>query len=208
MGFESVLIIVAAYLLGSISTAIIVCKLMALPDPREGGSGNPGATNVLRIGGEKGKKAAAITLFGDMLKGLLPVVVAHGLGLSNLMIILVGFAAFIGHLYPVFFQFKGGKGVATMLGVMFGLSLPIGLAVAGTWLFVAKVLKISSLSALIATILAPIYIWFLTGLVEWVWVTSVMTLILFWRHRGNIQRLLNGEESLIKTPKDQDSKSK
>ena len=205
MGFESVLIIVAAYLLGSISTAIIVCKLMALPDPREGGSGNPGATNVLRIGGEKGKKAAAITLFGDMLKGLLPVVVAHGLGLSNLMIILVGFAAFIGHLYPVFFQFKGGKGVATMLGVMFGLSLPIGLAVAGTWLFVAKVLKISSLSALIATILAPIYIWFLTGLVEWVWVTVVMTLILFWRHRGNIQRLLNGEESLIKTPKKEEA---
>lgn len=208
MGLETVLIIVAAYLLGSISTAIIVCKLMGLPDPREGGSGNPGATNVLRIGGEKGKKAAAITLFGDMLKGLLPVWAAHGLELSNLMIISVGFAAFIGHLYPVFFQFKGGKGVATMLGVMFGLSLPIGLAVAGTWLFVAKVLKISSLSALIATILAPVYIWFLSGYMEWVWVTSVMTLILFWRHRANIQRLLNGEESLIKTPKDQDSKSK
>lgn len=198
MGLESIFIIVAAYLLGSISTAIIVCKLMSLPDPREGGSGNPGATNVLRIGGDKGKKAAGITLFGDMLKGLLPVVIAHSLELSALMIILVGFAAFIGHLYPVFFGFKGGKGVATMLGVMFGLSLPIGLAVAGTWLFVAKVLKISSLSALIATILAPVYIWFLTGLVEWVWVTSVMTLILFWRHRGNIQRLLNGEETLIK----------
>jgi len=198
MGFESIVFIVVAYLLGSISTAIIVCKLMGLPDPREGGSGNPGATNVLRIGGEKGKKAAAITLFGDVLKGSLPVVLAHVLGFSTLMIIVVGFAAFIGHLYPVFFQFKGGKGVATMLGVMFGLSLPIGLAVTATWLFVAKVLKISSLSALIATILAPIYIWFLSGHIEWVWVTSVMTLILFWRHRSNIQRLLNGEESLIK----------
>jgi len=202
MGFESIVFIVVAYLVGSVSTAIIVCKLMGLPDPREGGSGNPGATNVLRIGGEKGKKAAAITLVGDMLKGLLPVLIAHWLGVSTLMVVLVGFAAFIGHLYPVFFQFKGGKGVATMLGVMFGLSLPIGLAVAGTWLFVAKVLKISSLSALIATILAPIYIWFLSGNVEWVYVTSVMTLILFWRHRGNIQRLLNGEESLIKAKKE------
>ncbi|HHS99753.1 MAG TPA: glycerol-3-phosphate 1-O-acyltransferase [Thiomicrospira sp.] len=202
MGLEGLLIIAAAYLLGSISTAIIVCRMMGLPDPREGGSGNPGATNVLRIGGEKGKKAAAITLAFDMLKGLLPVLIAHGLGLSPLIIVLVGFAAFIGHLYPVFFGFKGGKGVATMLGVMFGLSLPIGLVVAGTWLFVAKVLKISSLSALIATILAPIYIWFLSAQIEWVWVTAVMTLILFWRHNGNIQRLLNGEESLIKAPKE------
>ncbi|WP_029408216.1 glycerol-3-phosphate 1-O-acyltransferase PlsY [Thiomicrorhabdus sp. Milos-T2] len=201
MELQAVLIIVAAYLLGSISTAIIVCRLMSLPDPREGGSGNPGATNVLRIGGDKGKKAAAITLFGDMLKGLLPVLIAHQLGFSALVIGLVGFAAFIGHLYPVFFGFKGGKGVATMLGVMFGLSLPIGLAVAGTWLFVAKVLKISSLSALIATILAPIYIWFLSAEIDWVWIVSIMTLILFWRHKGNIQRLLNGEESLIKVSK-------
>ena len=198
MELTSIILILASYLLGSISTAIIVCKLMGLGDPREGGSGNPGATNVLRIGGEKGKKAAAITLAGDMLKGLLPVLGAHVLGLDALSVILVGLAAFIGHLYPLFFGFKGGKGVATMLGVMFGLSLPIGLAVAVTWLFVAKVLKISSLSALIATILAPIYIWYLSGLEAWVWVTCVMTAILFWRHRGNIQRLLNGEESLIK----------
>ena len=194
----SALWVIGSYLLGSISTAIVVCRLMALPDPREGGSGNPGATNVLRIGGEKGKKAAAITLVGDMLKGLIPVVIAHAVGLNAFMIVLVGFAAFIGHLYPLFFGFKGGKGVATMLGVMFGLSLPIGLAVAATWLFVAKVLKISSLSALIATVLAPIYIWYLSGLQEWVWVTVAMTIILFWRHRGNIQRLLNGEETLIK----------
>lgn len=198
MELQSIILIVAAYLLGSISTAIIACRIFGLPDPREGGSGNPGATNVLRIGGEKGKKAAAVTLLGDVLKGLVPVVIAHYLVADALVIILVGFAAFIGHLYPVFFGFKGGKGVATMLGVMFGLSLPIGLAVAATWLFVAKVLKISSLSALIATILAPIYIWYLSGIVEWVWVTAVMTAILFWRHRGNIQRLLNGEESLIK----------
>jgi glycerol-3-phosphate acyltransferase PlsY len=191
--------IAAAYLLGSISTAIIVCKVMGLGDPREGGSGNPGATNVLRIGGEKGKKAAAITLVGDMLKGLLPVLLAHALNLPGLVIVLVGFAAFIGHLYPVFFGFKGGKGVATMLGVMFGLSWPIGLAVAATWLFVAKVLKISSLSALIASFLAPLYIYFLVDEVSWILVSGLMTLILFWRHRSNIQRLLSGEESLIKT---------
>lgn len=187
--------ILGAYLLGSISSAIIVCKLMGLEDPREGGSGNPGATNVKRL---YGSKPAAITLVGDMLKGVLPVVLAHQLGLSSLVVILIGFAAFIGHLYPVFFQFKGGKGVATMLGVMIGLSLPIGLAVAGTWLFVAKVLKVSSLSALVATALAPVYIYFLSGEMSWVWVTLIMTMILFWRHKDNIERLLKGEEDLIK----------
>jgi len=105
-------------------------------------------------------------------------------------------------LYPVFFKFQGGKGVATMLGVMFGLSLPIGLAVAGTWLFVAKVLKISSLSALIAALLAPVYIYFLAGEMSWVWFSVVISLLLFWRHKGNIQRLLSGEESLIKVKKE------
>lgn len=188
-----------AYLLGSISSAIIVCKLMGLGDPREAGSGNPGATNVLRIGGEKGKLAAAITLIGDMLKGVVPVLVAYGLDLEPIWIVLVGFAAFIGHLYPLFFQFKGGKGVATMLGVLLALNFWAGLATAATWLFVAKVLRISSLSALIATFLAPIYVYLLTGETSWVLITVVMTTILFWRHRGNIQRLMSGEESLIKT---------
>ncbi|WP_232023407.1 glycerol-3-phosphate 1-O-acyltransferase PlsY [Thiomicrorhabdus aquaedulcis] len=198
MDFQALGFIAAAYVLGSVSTAIIVCKVMGLGDPREGGSGNPGATNVLRIGGDKGKKAAAITLVGDMLKGLLPVLVAHAFNLPGLVIVLVGFAAFIGHLYPVFFGFKGGKGVATMLGVMFGLSLPIGLAVAATWLFAAKVLKISSLSALIASFLAPLYIYFLADEVSWILVSGLMTMLLFWRHRGNIERLISGEESLIK----------
>lgn len=202
MEVQTIVLIVGAYLLGSISTAIIVCRLMRLPDPREGGSGNPGATNVLRIGGAKGKKAAAITLLGDSLKGLIPVLIAHGMGLESPLIVLVGFVAFIGHLYPVFFKFQGGKGVATMLGVMFGLSLPIGLAVAGTWLFVAKVLKISSLSALIAALLAPVYIYFLAGEMSWVGVSLIMSLLLFWRHKGNIQRLMSGEESLIKTKKE------
>ncbi|MBE0493124.1 MAG: glycerol-3-phosphate 1-O-acyltransferase PlsY [Thiomicrospira sp.] len=197
-------LVVLAYLVGSVSSAIIVCKLMGLGDPREAGSGNPGATNVLRIGGEKAKMAAAITLLGDVLKGVIPVLVAHWLALDALWIVLVGLAAFIGHLYPVFFQFKGGKGVATMLGVLLALNFWAGLATVATWLFVAKVLKVSSLSALIATFLAPIYIYFITQLItggpemSWVWVTAIMTAMLFWRHRGNIERLLKGEESLIK----------
>lgn len=182
-----VMVIIGSYLLGSISSAIIVCKVMGLSDPREAGSGNPGATNVKRL---YGLKPAGVTLVGDILKGLLPVLIAHQLEFSALIIALVGFSAFVGHLFPIFFQFKGGKGVATMLGVMFGLSLPIGLAVAMTWLFVAKVLKISSVSALVATALAPVYIFFLSGEVNWVVLTLLMTVILFWRHKSNIKDLL------------------
>lgn len=192
-------LVLLAYLLGSISSAIIVCKAMGLGDPRDAGSGNPGATNVLRIGGDKGKRAAAITLVGDMLKGVIPVLVAHALGFEPLWIMLVGFAAFIGHLYPVFFQFKGGKGVATMLGVLLALNFWAGLATVATWLFMAKGLKVSSLSALIATFLAPLYLYYITGEMSWVWISALMTAILFWRHRGNIQRLISGEESLIKS---------
>ena len=192
-------LILAAYLLGSVSSAIIVCKLMGLPDPRTQGSGNPGATNVLRVGG---KKPAAITLFGDMLKGLLPVVIAHALQVSDLVLALVGFAAFIGHLFPVFFGFKGGKGVATMLGVMFGFHWGVGLATALTWLLVARLFKISSLSALIATALAPFYVLFILG-ANWPLIisTALMTLILFWRHKSNIQKLFSGSEDRISKDK-------
>jgi len=195
MTSTEIIVIVCAYLVGSISSAIIVCRLMRLPDPRSHGSGNPGATNVLRVGG---KKAAAITLFGDMLKGLLPVVAGKFLGISELALALTGFAAFIGHLYPVFFRFKGGKGVATMLGVLFGLHWAVGLATALTWLVIAKVFKISSLSALVATLLAPFYVLLIIGSVKPLIVaTAVMTLILFWRHRSNIQNLLSGKEGRI-----------
>jgi glycerol-3-phosphate acyltransferase PlsY len=191
-------LILAAYLIGSLSSAIIVCKLMGLPDPRGEGSGNPGATNVLRFGG---KKAAAITLIGDMVKGLIPVLIAKYITVSIEGIVFVGFAAFIGHLYPVFFQFKGGKGVATMLGVMFGFSWWIGLATAGTWLFMAKIVKISSLSALVATALAPVYVWYWFNDITAISITALMTIILFWRHRSNIQDLLSGKEEKIGTDK-------
>ena len=183
-----------AYLLGSISSAIIVCRLMGLPDPRTQGSNNPGATNVLRIGG---KKAAAITLLGDALKGLLPMLVAHALNATPLILALTGMAAFLGHLYPVFFGFKGGKGVATALGVQFGLYWPIGLSIATIWLFVAKVMNVSSLAALIAMALAPLVVWWFWPAPELIIMQVVLSIILFWRHRSNIQNLLSGKEGRI-----------
>jgi len=183
--------IIVAYLFGSISTAIIVCKMMGLPDPRSIGSGNPGATNVLRLGG---KKPAAITLLGDFIKGLIPVLVAQYLAVNTQTLALVGMAAFLGHLYPVFFHFKGGKGVATMLGVMFGFSWMVGLATASTWFFIAKILKISSLSALVATLLAPFYVWWLAPSQPLIIITAIMTVMLYWRHRSNIRNLISGRE--------------
>ncbi len=187
-------LIIGAYLIGSLSSAIIVCKLMGLPDPRVEGSGNPGATNVLRIGG---KKAAAITLLGDTLKGFLPVVAVKYMEVDLLTLSLTGLAAFIGHLYPVFFQFKGGKGVATMLGVLFGYSLWVGSATGLTWLVMAKVFNISSLSALVAMLLAPFYLWYFLPSPTMFAITVGMTVLLFWRHRSNIRNLLSGQEGRI-----------
>ena len=187
-------LIIAAYLVGSISSAIVVCRLMGLPDPRTQGSNNPGATNVLRIGG---KKAAAITLLGDSLKGFFPVALCHLLDRPELIFALVGAAAFLGHLYPVFFGFRGGKGVATALGVQFGLGWTIGAAVAATWLFMAKVANISSLAALISMLLAPLYIWLLWPSPALIVMQVSITLLLIWRHRSNIRNLLQGSEGRI-----------
>jgi len=188
------LLVIAAYLLGSISSAIIVCRIMGLPDPRSQGSNNPGATNVLRIGG---KKAAAIALLGDTLKGLIPMLACHALGVSPLIFALTGMAAFLGHLYPVFFGFKGGKGVATAMGVQFGLSWMVGASVAGVWLFMAKVLNVSSLAALVSMSLAPLFVWIFWPAPELIVMQSLMSLILIWRHRSNIRNLLSGEEGKI-----------
>jgi len=184
-------LIIIAYLLGSISSAIIVCRIMGLPDPRSLGSGNPGATNVMRIGG---KKPAAITLFGDTLKGLTPVLAGQFLDVPLLVLAGIGLAAFIGHLYPIFFRFQGGKGVATLLGVLLGVNWMLGLAAIGTWLFMAYVVKISSLSALVMALLVPVYGWFL--LRDWpvVGILIFMVVLLFWRHRSNIQNMLQGKE--------------
>lgn len=185
------LLIPAAYLLGSVSSAIIVCKVMGLQDPREQGSKNPGATNVMRLGG---KKAAAITLLGDMLKGLIPVLIAKFWGGNSTLLALVGVAAFFGHLYPIFFGFKGGKGVATSLGVLSGYSWVIGGLVLGTWVLIYKLFKISSLSALVAAVLVPFYVWFISGNIELVGATILISSVLIWRHKKNIQQLIEGTE--------------
>ena len=185
---------VIAYLFGSISSAIIVCKLMGLPDPRTQGSRNPGATNVLRLGG---KKAAIITLLGDMLKGVIPVLAAKWFGLETLGLALVTFAAFIGHLFPVFFRFEGGKGVATALGCILALCWPVGLCWMATWAVVAAVFRYSSLSSLIASLLAPVYIWYFTHEMTYVVTIALISIILILRHSGNIKKLVAGTESKI-----------
>ncbi len=190
-------LITFAYLIGSISTAIIVCKLLNLPDPRTQGSNNPGATNVLRIGG---KKAAAITLIGDGVKGAIPVLIAHTLGSDLLTMTLVTLAAFLGHVYPIFFGFKGGKGVATFLGALLASNYLVGLSFMVIWIFVAKALKVSSMSALTATLLTPIIFYFLSN--KDVNATYVITLTctwIFFTHKSNIQRILSGNEKGIKS---------
>ncbi|CAB9543548.1 Acyl-phosphate:glycerol-3-phosphate O-acyltransferase PlsY (EC [Bathymodiolus brooksi thiotrophic gill symbiont] len=190
-------LITFAYLIGSISTAIIVCKLLNLPDPRTQGSNNPGATNVLRIGG---KKAAAITLIGDGVKGAIPVLIAYTLGSDLLTMTLVTLAAFLGHVYPIFFGFKGGKGVATFLGALLASNYLVGLSFMVIWIFVAKALKVSSMSALTATLLTPIIFYFLSN--KDVNATYVITLTctwIFFTHKSNIQRMLSGNEKGIKS---------
>jgi glycerol-3-phosphate acyltransferase PlsY len=188
------LLVLAAYLLGSVSSAIVVCHLAGLPDPRSGGSGNPGATNVLRLGG---KKLAAVTLAGDLLKGLLPVLAGHVLGIAPELLVLVGLAAFLGHLFPLFFRFQGGKGVATALGVLLGLDWVVGLATVANWLAVAFATRYSSLSALVATALAPAWVGWRFGGVEPALACAAMTALLFWRHAANIRRLVAGTEPKI-----------
>jgi glycerol-3-phosphate acyltransferase PlsY len=183
-----------AYLLGSVATAIVVSRLLGLPDPRTMGSGNPGATNVLRTGR---KGAALATLLGDMLKGLLPVVLARFLEVGEITLIATALAAFLGHIFPVFFQFRGGKGVATALGVLLGLAPWLGLAVLGVWLLVAATLRYSSLAALIAAATAPVIAWGLDLGTPAIIGVAFMSALLIARHRGNIQRLLAGTESRI-----------
>lgn len=182
------------YLFGSVSTAVVICRVLGLPDPRGEGSGNPGATNVLRIGG---RLPAALTLAGDFLKGTIPVLIARALTNDPIAIALVGLAAFVGHLYPVFFAFRGGKGVATGLGVLLGWSWVAAALTGGSWLFVALLTRLSSFSALMAFLLAPTYLWWTTHNRALVVTMAVMTLVLYWRHRSNIANLLAGKEKKI-----------
>ncbi|WP_036300691.1 glycerol-3-phosphate 1-O-acyltransferase PlsY [Methylotenera sp. L2L1] len=191
--------VVAAYLLGSIAFGILVSKLFGLPDPRTVGSGNIGATNVAR----SGKKSAAIlTLLGDVFKGWFPVWLALQSGMTMCVVSLVGLAVFFGHLYPIYHGFKGGKGVATALGVMLAISPMLALAALLTWVVVFAVSRYSSLAALAAAALAPVYAWFLLanadnaiGVSDYVLMVLVMSIFLIWRHRSNIKKLLDGTES-------------
>ena len=183
-----------AYLIGSLSSAIIACKIMQLPDPRTQGSGNPGATNVLRSGS---KKAAIFALLGDSLKGFIPVLIAKWLGFSITIQAGIALAAVLGHLFPIFFQFKGGKGVATMIGSLLALAWQAGLAWLGTWLFVAILSRYSSLAAITASLLAPLYTWYFTQNIHATLIIAVMSMLIIIRHHRNIRKLLKGQESKI-----------
>ena len=189
-------LLIASYLIGSISSAVIICKALSLPDPRTQGSKNPGATNVLRLGG---KKIAAFVLFFDGLKGAVPVFIGEYYGFGLIALTLTVLCAFLGHIFPVFFRFKGGKGVATYLGGLIAINLLAGLIFSLIWLLVAKVLKISSLAALIATALSPFYFYFITGDMASTLIITLISLFIFYTHRGNIKRLIKKEEDVIKS---------
>ncbi|UOO91294.1 glycerol-3-phosphate 1-O-acyltransferase PlsY [Vitreoscilla massiliensis] len=193
-----ILVVVVAYLLGSLSFAVIVSKAMGMADPRSYGSGNPGATNVLRSGK---KKAAILTLLGDALKGLVAVLIAKCLldagNITEVTVAWVAVAVLVGHMWPVFFGFKGGKGVATAVGVLFALSWPVALICTIVWLIMAFGLKISSLAALVATVLSPVLAWYFIDEASWCWAVLVISILVLYRHKSNIQNLLSGKESKI-----------
>lgn len=196
--FAPLLAILAAYLIGSVPFAVISSKLFGLADPRTYGSGNPGATNVLRSGN---KKAALLTLIGDAFKGWFAVFAAQQAGFSDSIVGLVGLAVFLGHLFPIFLKFKGGKGVATAAGVLLALDPTLGLAVLATWLFVAFAFRYSSLAAVLAAALAPVWQILMNGGNGQTLVVGILALALIGKHWQNIQRLMAGQESKIGSKK-------
>ena len=191
------LVVLMAYLIGSISFAVLVSKLMGLPDPHSYGSGNPGATNVLRTGS---KAAAVLTLLGDAAKGYVAVVLARalvGVDIDSWVLPAVAVAAFLGHVFPVFHGFKGGKGVATALGILLAINWVLGLTTLSTWLIVAVFLRYSSLAALVAALFATVYFVFLFGIQPMALAIFLMSALLIWRHQSNIKNLLNGTEGRL-----------
>ncbi len=184
--------IIFAYLAGSISSAIIICKIQNLPDPRDVGSHNPGATNVLR---NTNKLTAASVLIFDVLKGVIPVWSAYFLGVTPIFIGFIGVAACLGHMYPIFFGFKGGKAVATAFGVLLPIGFSLGGLLIGTWLLVAKLTRYSSLAAIVTVSLAPLYTWMIKP--TYVYPVLMLSALIIFRHKSNIERLLNGTENKI-----------
>lgn len=189
-----ILFVVGAYLFGSISAAILTCRLLGLPDPRQQGSGNPGATNVLRLGG---RMPAAMTLTGDFLKGTLPVSLAMALDMAPITVAGVGLAAFLGHLFPVFFGFRGGKGIATGLGVLLAWSWQALLVTGGVWLLMAAMFRYSSLAGMTSFLLAAVWLWVFGAPTAVVVAMLLITAATLWRHRSNIRNLINGTENKI-----------
>jgi acyl phosphate:glycerol-3-phosphate acyltransferase len=188
-------ILIIAYLIGSINSAIILCKVCGYPSPLSEGSHNPGATNVMRIAG---KKLAAVTLICDALKGFIPVIICHFIfGLPNLLLAAIALLAILGHIFPIFFRFRGGKGVATFLGSLIAINLWVAIITILTWLIIAKPLRISSLATIITSVLCPFYTWFFVS-GQLAWAIAIICVIIILRHHGNIRRLLSGEESSFK----------
>ncbi|MHB1201809.1 MAG: glycerol-3-phosphate 1-O-acyltransferase PlsY [Acidithiobacillus sp.] len=186
-----ILLPIFGYLLGSIATAIVVARLLHLPDPRQAGSGNPGTTNVLRLGG---KRAAALTLAGDLIKGVIPVALARFLGLEDWALAAVALATFLGHLYPIYFGFRGGKGVATALGILLALQPLLGVAVLLVWVLIFLLTRLSSLAALGAALAAPFLGFVLNPQRGEQALVVALALLILWRHRSNIARLRSGAE--------------
>lgn len=188
----ALIMIISAYLLGSISSAVLICRVMGLPDPRAVGSHNPGATNVLRIGG---KKTAVAVLLCDMLKGTIPVWSAYFLGIDSLLLGIIAIAACLGHMYPLFFHFKGGKGVATALGAIAPIGLDLTLMIMLTWLVVAVIFRYSSLAALVTVLLAPFYTWMIKP--QYTLPVAMLCCLIVLRHHQNIKRLFAGTEPKV-----------
>ncbi|PNH93278.1 acyl-phosphate glycerol-3-phosphate acyltransferase [Vibrio diazotrophicus] len=188
----ALIMIISAYLLGSISSAVLICRLLRLPDPRSVGSNNPGATNVLRIGG---KKAAAAVLLCDMLKGTIPVWAGYFLKIDPLILGVVAIAACLGHMYPIFFHFKGGKGVATALGAIAPIGLDLTAMIMATWLFVAVIFRYSSLAAIVTVLLAPLYTWLVKP--QYTLPVAMLCCLIILRHHQNIKRLFAGTEPKV-----------
>ncbi|BAE73530.1 putative glycerol-3-phosphate acyltransferase [Sodalis glossinidius str. 'morsitans'] len=184
--------IIFAYLCGSVSNAILICRLARLPDPRTSGSGNPGATNVLRLGG---KLAAAGVMVFDVLKGMIPVWIGYGLGLPPFWLGLVAIAACLGHIYPIFFHFRGGKGVATALGAIAPIGYDLSGLMIGTWLLTALLSGYSSLGAIVSALIAPFYVWWFKP--QFTFPVAMLSCLVLLRHHDNIQRLWHGQESRI-----------
>ncbi|MEL6114540.1 MULTISPECIES: glycerol-3-phosphate 1-O-acyltransferase PlsY [Photobacterium] len=186
------LIIIAAYLLGSVSSAVLICRLFRLPDPRDSGSGNPGATNVLRIGG---RGAAALVLVCDILKGMLPVWISYFLGINPFLLGIIGIAACLGHIYPLFFHFRGGKGVATALGALAPIGWDLSGMLIASWLVVAVLCGYSSLASMITALIAPMFTWWVKP--QYTMPVAMLSCLIILRHHENVRRLLDGKEYKI-----------